>query len=99
MTFASRRSIMKLLLLALALVTVPAVVSAAPAPGGLRAGAATSNITPPIAAQWATTPDWVTRLSYAGRVQTLAGKTGPAKVPLQVLRLHSISRVKREGAN
>jgi len=44
----------------------------------------------PIAAQWATTPDWVTRLSYAGRVQALARKTEPAKFPVQVLRIGEI---------
>lgn len=44
----------------------------------------------PISAKWATTPDWVTRLSYAGRVQALASKTEPAKVPLQVLRIGDI---------
>jgi neutral ceramidase len=48
----------------------------------------TGNI--PVAAKWATTPDWVTRLSYAGRVQVLAAKKGPAKVPLQVLRIGDI---------
>lgn len=44
----------------------------------------------PIAAKWPTTPDWVTRLSYAGRVQALAKLTEPAKVPLQVLRIGEI---------
>ena len=44
----------------------------------------------PIGANWATTPDWVTRLSYAGRVQALAKVTEPAKVPLQVLRIGDI---------
>ncbi|MBI4626942.1 MAG: neutral/alkaline non-lysosomal ceramidase N-terminal domain-containing protein [Verrucomicrobia bacterium] len=49
---------------------------------------ASGNI--PIAAKWATTPDWVTRLSYAGRVQLLARHTEPARVPLQVLRIGEI---------
>jgi neutral ceramidase len=44
----------------------------------------------PLNAEWATTPDWSTRLSYAGRVQALAAKTEPAKVPLQVLRIGDI---------
>jgi hypothetical protein len=33
----------------------------------------------PIGANWATTPDWVTRLSYAGRVQALAKVTEPPR--------------------
>lgn len=44
----------------------------------------------PIAAKWATTPDWATRLSYAGRVQALAAKTDHVKFPVQVLRLGEI---------
>jgi len=43
-----------------------------------------------LAASWATTPDWSTRLSYAGRVQALARKTEPAKIPLQVMRIGDI---------
>ncbi|MSU72651.1 MAG: hypothetical protein EXS43_09960 [Opitutus sp.] len=44
----------------------------------------------PVGANWATTPDWVQRLSYAGRVQLLAKAAQPAKVPLQVLRIGDI---------
>jgi len=44
----------------------------------------------PIAAKWATTPDWATRLSYAGRVQALAAKTDNVKFPVQVLRIGEI---------
>jgi hypothetical protein len=44
----------------------------------------------PVGAKWATTPDWVQRLSYAGRVQALAQAPQPAKVPLQVLRIGAI---------
>jgi hypothetical protein len=44
----------------------------------------------PIYAKWATTPDWVSRLSYAGRVQALAAKQEPARVPLQVLKIGDI---------
>jgi hypothetical protein len=44
----------------------------------------------PIAARWATTPDWATRLSYAGRVQALAAKTDHVRFPVQVLRLGEI---------
>jgi neutral ceramidase len=45
----------------------------------------------PVGAKWATTPDYVQRLSYAGRVQVLAEAPQPAKVPLQVLRIGDIS--------
>ena len=44
----------------------------------------------PIGASWPTTPEWVTRLSYAGRVQRLAKAERPAKVPLQVLRIGDV---------
>jgi hypothetical protein len=44
----------------------------------------------PVGAKWATTPDFVQRLSYAGRVQVLAQAPQPAKVPLQVLRIGDI---------
>jgi len=44
----------------------------------------------PSGAKWATTPDWATRLSYAGRVQALAAKTDKVKFPVQVLRLGDI---------
>jgi neutral ceramidase len=45
----------------------------------------------PVAAKHATTPDWVQKLSYAGRVQLLhqAGAQ-PAKAPLQLLRIGDI---------
>lgn len=43
-----------------------------------------------MGAKWATTPDWATRLSYAGRVQALAQKTDKVKFPVQVLRLGDI---------
>jgi hypothetical protein len=45
----------------------------------------------PIGARWPTTPDWVTRLSYAGRVQLLANASQPASVPLQVLRIGDVA--------
>jgi neutral ceramidase len=35
-------------------------------------------------------PAWVQRLSYAGRVQLLADAQGPARIPLQVLRIGEI---------
>ncbi|MDZ4848052.1 MAG: neutral/alkaline non-lysosomal ceramidase N-terminal domain-containing protein [Pirellulaceae bacterium] len=44
----------------------------------------------PIGARWPTTPEWVTRLSYAGRVKLLALADQPALVPLQVLRIGDI---------
>ena len=44
----------------------------------------------PVGAKWATTPDYVQRLSYAGRVQILAEVPQPAKIPLQVLRIGDI---------
>jgi len=45
----------------------------------------------PVEAKWPTTPDWVQRLSYAGRVQVLARVQGPARVPLQVFRIGDIA--------
>jgi hypothetical protein len=44
----------------------------------------------PVGAKWATTPDYVQRLSYAGRIQILAEAPQPAKIPLQVLRIGDI---------
>lgn len=44
----------------------------------------------PVGAKWATTPDWATRLSYAGRIQALAQKTDKVRFPVQVLRLGDI---------
>ena len=44
----------------------------------------------PVGAKWPTTPDYVQRLSYAGRVQALAGSEQPTKIPLQVLRIGDI---------
>ncbi|MEX2579108.1 MAG: hypothetical protein WD342_08615 [Verrucomicrobiales bacterium] len=44
----------------------------------------------PIAARWPTTKEYVASLSYAGRVQALATVTGPAKVPLQVVRIGDV---------
>lgn len=44
----------------------------------------------PVGAKWATTPNFVQALSYAGRVQLLAQATQPAKIPLQVLRIGDI---------
>lgn len=44
----------------------------------------------PIAARWSTTKEFIAPLSYAGRVQILAKVTGPAKVPLQVLRIGDV---------
>jgi len=44
----------------------------------------------PVGAKFATTPDFVTKVSYAGRVQLLASAAQPAKVPLQVLRIGDI---------
>jgi neutral ceramidase len=49
---------------------------------------ASGNI--PVGARWATTPDFVRRLSYAGRIQLLAKAEQPARVPLQVLRIGDI---------
>jgi hypothetical protein len=48
----------------------------------------TGNI--PVGAKWATTPEFVQRLSYAGRVQLLAQTTEPARAPLQVLRIGDV---------
>ena len=44
----------------------------------------------PVGAKFATEPEWVQRLSYAGRVQLLAEAKGPALVPVQVLRIGDI---------
>ncbi len=44
----------------------------------------------PIAARWPTTKEYTSSLSYAGRVQILAKVKGPAKVPLQVVRIGEI---------
>lgn len=44
----------------------------------------------PVGARWATTPDWVQRLSYAGRVQILAQAVPPARIPLQMLRIGDV---------
>jgi hypothetical protein len=44
----------------------------------------------PVGAKWPTTPDFVQRLSYAGRVQLLADSQGLTKVPLQVLRIGDV---------
>jgi len=44
----------------------------------------------PVGAKWATTPDFVTKLSYAGRVQMLAQASQPALVPLQIFRIGDI---------
>ncbi|MCL4203651.1 MAG: neutral/alkaline non-lysosomal ceramidase N-terminal domain-containing protein [Pirellulaceae bacterium] len=44
----------------------------------------------PVGAKWATTPEFVRPLSYAGRVQLLAQTTEPALIPLQVVRIGDI---------
>jgi neutral ceramidase len=44
----------------------------------------------PVGAKWATTREFVGRLSYAGRVQSLAETAEPAFVPLQVLRIGDV---------
>lgn len=44
----------------------------------------------PVAARWATSQEFVAPLSYAGRIQSLAAVTEPAKVPLQVVRIGDI---------
>jgi hypothetical protein len=44
----------------------------------------------PVGAKWATTPEFVQRLSYAGRIQLLAKAPQPALVPLQVLRIGDV---------
>jgi len=44
----------------------------------------------PIGARWPTTRPFVAPLSYAGRLQSLAKVTEPAKVPLQVLLIGDI---------
>ena len=45
----------------------------------------------PVGAKWATKPEFVRPLSYAGRVQLLAQTKEPALVPLQVLRIGEIA--------
>ena len=45
----------------------------------------------PVGAKFATTPDWVQRLSYAGRVQLLAEQRGTAPIPLQALRIGDVA--------
>ena len=44
----------------------------------------------PVGAKWATEPEFVRPLSYAGRVQLLAQTKDPALVPLQVVRIGDI---------
>ena len=44
----------------------------------------------PVGAKWATTREFVTPLSYAGRVQSLAETAEPAFVPLQALRIGDV---------
>jgi len=44
----------------------------------------------PVGAKWATTPEFVQRLSYAGRLQLLAQAPQPALLPLQVLRIGDV---------
>lgn len=44
----------------------------------------------PLAARWPTTREFVSPLSYAGRVQMMAQRTDNAKVPLHVLRMGDI---------
>jgi len=44
----------------------------------------------PVGSKWATTPEFVVPLSYAGRIQLLAQAAGPALVPLQVLRIGDV---------
>ena len=44
----------------------------------------------PVGAKWPTTPDYVQKLSYAGRVQILAQADEPAKIPVQVLQIGDI---------
>jgi hypothetical protein len=44
----------------------------------------------PVGAKWATTPEFVRPLSYAGRVQMLAQCQEPALLPLQVLRIGDV---------
>jgi neutral ceramidase len=44
----------------------------------------------PVGAKWATSPEFVRPLSYAGRVQLLAETTEPALLPLQVVRIGDI---------
>lgn len=44
----------------------------------------------PVGAKFATTREFVQRLSYSGRVQLLAEKKEPASIPVQVLRIGNI---------
>ncbi|MDZ7620174.1 MAG: hypothetical protein U1E05_24500, partial [Patescibacteria group bacterium] len=44
----------------------------------------------PVGAKWATTPEFVRPLSYAGRVQILAQATQPALIPVQLLRIGDV---------
>ncbi len=44
----------------------------------------------PVGAKWATTPEFVRPLSYAGRVQLLAQADQPALIPVQLLRIGDI---------
>ena len=44
----------------------------------------------PIAARWVTSKEFTAPLSYAGRLQSLAKVTEPAKIPLQVIRIGDI---------
>jgi hypothetical protein len=45
----------------------------------------------PVGAKWATEPEFVRPLSYAGRIQLLAQAPGPALVPVQVLRIGDVA--------
>jgi hypothetical protein len=44
----------------------------------------------PVGAKWATTPEFVRPLSYAGRVQLLAQAEQPALIPIQLLQIGDI---------
>jgi len=44
----------------------------------------------PVGARWPTTPEYVQKLSYAGRVQILAEAKNPAVTPVQVVRIGDI---------
>lgn len=44
----------------------------------------------PVGAKWATEPQFVRPLSYAGRVRLLAEAAQPAKAPLQVVRIGEV---------
>ena len=45
----------------------------------------------PVGAKWATEPEFVRPLSYAGRIQLLAQTSEPALVPLQVVRIGDVA--------